>query len=104
MPSLGGAAPAKGGVGGLRCRPVIAGFVSGFLPGLVLKLFLALLPLLLRTMSTFEGHPSTSTIVREAAIKVYYFQLVSHVRTLEPASLWLIATRCFSEASTDRCL
>lgn len=72
---------------------MIAGFVSGFLPGLVLKLFLALLPLLLRTMSTFEGHPSVSTIVKETCVKMYYFQLVSPLAAGSPTSFLVLQSQ-----------
>ncbi|GAQ81109.1 early-responsive to dehydration stress-related protein [Klebsormidium nitens] len=57
--------------------PFISGLISGFLPGVVLKLFLWILPALLKAMSTFEGYSSNSRIIKETCIKMYYFQLVN---------------------------
>ncbi|KAI6706781.1 hypothetical protein NL676_009743 [Syzygium grande] len=63
-------------------RPVIElnfikSFLQGFLPGLVLKIFLYILPTVLLIMSKIEGYIALSTLERRAASKYYYFMLVN---------------------------
>ncbi|KAL8130235.1 hypothetical protein V2J09_019390 [Rumex salicifolius] len=55
----------------------VKSFVQGFLPGLVLKLFLIFLPAILMAMSKFEGYISVSSIERRAASRFYLFNLVN---------------------------
>lgn len=52
-------------------------FVQGFLPGLVLKIFLYYLPAILMVLSKIEGHISMSELERRTASKYYYFILVN---------------------------
>ncbi|VFQ70879.1 unnamed protein product [Cuscuta campestris] len=56
---------------------VIKSFLQGFLPGLALKVFLAVLPTLLMIMSKIEGHVALSLLERRTAAKYYYFMLVN---------------------------
>ncbi|KAL4311343.1 hypothetical protein GQ457_01G051450 [Hibiscus cannabinus] len=51
--------------------------LQGFLPGIALKIFLALLPRLLMTMSVLEGYPSLSALDRRSAAKYHMFILVN---------------------------
>ncbi|KAM7254219.1 hypothetical protein ACFE04_031901 [Oxalis oulophora] len=51
--------------------------IQGFLPGIALKLFLILLPMILDTMSRIEGHTSLSTLERKSASKYHLFVLVN---------------------------
>ncbi|PUZ66121.1 hypothetical protein GQ55_3G281600 [Panicum hallii var. hallii] len=54
-------------------KPVI----QGFLPGIVLKIFLILLPTILMAMSKIEGHTSLSGLDRKTAMKYYVFLFVN---------------------------
>ncbi|KAK8457864.1 hypothetical protein SEVIR_3G260000v4 [Setaria viridis] len=54
-------------------KPVI----QGFLPGIVLKIFLILLPTILMAMSKIEGHTSLSGLDRKTAMKYYIFLFVN---------------------------
>ncbi|RWW34573.1 hypothetical protein GW17_00000659, partial [Ensete ventricosum] len=56
---------------------VIKSFIQGFLPGIVLKIFLLLLPMILMLMSKFEGFVSLSALQRRSASKYYIFLLVN---------------------------
>lgn len=56
---------------------IIKSFLQGFLPGLALKIFLFILPVLLMFMSKIEGHVAYSKLERRAAAKYYYFMLVN---------------------------
>ncbi|KAI4319459.1 hypothetical protein MLD38_033054 [Melastoma candidum] len=51
--------------------------IQGFLPGIVLKIFLILLPTILMTMSKIEGYTSLSSLERRSASKYYLFVLVN---------------------------
>ncbi|XP_051142183.1 CSC1-like protein At4g02900 [Andrographis paniculata] len=51
--------------------------VQGFLPGIALKIFLALLPTILMTMSKIEGHTSLSSLDRRSAGKYHLFLFVN---------------------------
>ncbi|XP_010430277.1 PREDICTED: CSC1-like protein At1g62320 [Camelina sativa] len=51
--------------------------IQGFLPGIVLKLFLIFLPAILMIMSKFEGFVSISSLERRAAFRYYIFNLVN---------------------------
>ncbi|KAK1277408.1 hypothetical protein QJS04_geneDACA003415 [Acorus gramineus] len=57
--------------------PVVKSFIQGFLPGIVLKIFLIFLPTILMTMSKIEGHTSLSALERTSAGKYYLFVLVN---------------------------
>ncbi|OEL20893.1 CSC1-like protein [Dichanthelium oligosanthes] len=54
-------------------KPVI----QGFLPGIILKIFLILLPTILMAMSKIEGHTSLSGLDRKTATKYYIFLFVN---------------------------
>ncbi|GAB2257973.1 hypothetical protein Droror1_Dr00014133 [Drosera rotundifolia] len=63
-------------------RPLIAmkfakAFIQGVLPGLVLKIFLLLIPLAVMAMSKIEGYTSYSSLERRSASKYYLFVLVN---------------------------
>ncbi|GLU15542.1 hypothetical protein SLE2022_320210 [Rubroshorea leprosula] len=58
-------------------RGFIKSFIQGFLPGIVLKLFLIFLPTILMIMSKFEGFNSISSLERRAATRYYLFNLVN---------------------------
>ncbi|GLT33558.1 hypothetical protein SLA2020_081320 [Shorea laevis] len=58
-------------------RDFIKSFIQGFLPGIVLKLFLIFLSTILMTMSKFEGFISVSSLERRAATRYYLFNLVN---------------------------
>ncbi|KAH7859717.1 hypothetical protein Vadar_004645 [Vaccinium darrowii] len=51
--------------------------IQGFLPGIVLKIFLIFLPSILMLMSKFEGYSSISSLERRSATKYYIFQFVN---------------------------
>lgn len=51
--------------------------IQGVLPGIALKIFLIVLPLILMTMSKIEGFTSHSTLERRSAGKYYLFILVN---------------------------
>ncbi|KAD0533615.1 hypothetical protein E3N88_44119 [Mikania micrantha] len=53
---------------------LIKSFVQGFLPGIVLKIFLMLLPKILMMMSKFEGFLSISRLERRCASRYYLFK------------------------------
>lgn len=55
----------------------IKAVLAGFMPGLVLKLFLIFLPSILMMMSKFEGFESISSLERRAAGKYYIFNFVN---------------------------
>ncbi|KAE9586515.1 putative calcium-dependent channel, 7TM region phosphate [Lupinus albus] len=57
--------------------PFVKSFVQGFLPGIVLKLFLIFLPTILMTMSKFEGFESISSLERRSASRYYIFCFVN---------------------------
>ncbi|WOL17542.1 calcium permeable stress-gated cation channel 1-like isoform X1 [Canna indica] len=56
---------------------VVKSFIQGFLPGIVLKIFLIFLPTILMIMSKFEGFISLSALQRRSASKYYIFILVN---------------------------
>ncbi|KAJ7528565.1 hypothetical protein O6H91_15G008300 [Diphasiastrum complanatum] len=58
-------------------RHFVRSFLQGFLPGLVLKLFLLLLPSILMLMSKIEGHVSLSMLDKVTAAKYYYFMVIN---------------------------
>ncbi|GAV86555.1 DUF221 domain-containing protein/RSN1_TM domain-containing protein [Cephalotus follicularis] len=55
----------------------IKSFIQGFLPGIVLKLFLIFLPTILMIMSKFEGFTSLSALERRSATRYYLFNFVN---------------------------
>ncbi|XWS12876.1 hypothetical protein CRYUN_Cryun37aG0127900 [Craigia yunnanensis] len=55
----------------------IKSVIQGFLPGIVLKLFLIFLPTILMIMSKFEGFTSLSSLERRSATRYYLFNLVN---------------------------
>ncbi|XP_044497282.1 calcium permeable stress-gated cation channel 1-like [Mangifera indica] len=55
----------------------IKSVIQGFLPGIVLKLFLIFLPTILMIMSKFEGFVSLSSLERRSASRYYLFNLVN---------------------------
>ncbi|BBN15907.1 hypothetical protein Mp_7g01840 [Marchantia polymorpha subsp. ruderalis] len=57
--------------------PAVKSFLQGFMAGLALRIFVALLPMILMFMSRFEGHLSRSALDRRAATKLYYFMVVN---------------------------
>ncbi|RID44682.1 hypothetical protein BRARA_I01462 [Brassica rapa] len=58
-------------------KKFIKSVIQGFLPGIVLKLFLIFLPMILMIMSKFEGFVSISSLERRAAFRYYLFNLVN---------------------------
>lgn len=52
-------------------------FLQGFLPGLALKIFLFVLPVILMIMSKIEGHVAVSVLEQKTAAKYYLFMLVN---------------------------
>ncbi|KAJ4981521.1 hypothetical protein NE237_032358 [Protea cynaroides] len=58
-------------------KKLIKSFIQGFLPGIVLKIFLILLPTILMIMSKIEGFISISALERKAAAKYYVFIFVN---------------------------
>ncbi|KAI3741020.1 hypothetical protein L1987_58684 [Smallanthus sonchifolius] len=56
---------------------LIKSFIQGFLPGIVLKIFLMLLPKILMMMSKFEGFLSKSRLERRCASRYYLFKFVN---------------------------
>lgn len=58
-------------------RDFIKSVVQGFLPGIALKIFLAVLPTILMIMSKIEGFTSISSLERTSAAKYHLFILVN---------------------------
>lgn len=52
-------------------------FIQGYLPGIVLKIFLLILPMILMEMSKMEGHFAVSDLEARSAAKYYLFLLVN---------------------------
>jgi hypothetical protein len=61
----------------MSCRNSLRPVIQGFLPGIVLKIFLILLPTILMAMSKIEGHISLSGLDRKTAMKYYIFLFVN---------------------------
>uniref|UniRef100_A0A2C9WN54 CSC1-like protein At4g02900 n=1 Tax=Manihot esculenta TaxID=3983 RepID=A0A2C9WN54_MANES len=55
----------------------IKSLVQGILPGIALKIFLVLLPIILMIMSKIEGFTSLSSLDRRSAVKYHLFLLVN---------------------------
>ncbi|KZV16065.1 hypothetical protein F511_26194 [Dorcoceras hygrometricum] len=55
----------------------IKSFIQGFLPGIILKIFLLVLPSILMMMSKFEGFLSISSLERRSALRYYIFNFVN---------------------------
>ncbi|GMH25965.1 hypothetical protein Nepgr_027808 [Nepenthes gracilis] len=55
----------------------VKSFIQGVLPGLILKIFLILVPMILMTMSKIEGFLSFSSLERRSAGKYHLFILVN---------------------------
>ncbi|KAH0663624.1 hypothetical protein KY284_028555 [Solanum tuberosum] len=55
----------------------VKSFVQGFLPGIVLKIFLIVLPMILMIMSKIEGFTSLSSLDRRSAAKYHLFVIVN---------------------------
>ena len=51
--------------------------IQGFLPGIALKIFLAILPMILMLMSKIEGFTSLSSLDRRSAAKYHLFILIN---------------------------
>ncbi|XP_044494997.1 calcium permeable stress-gated cation channel 1-like isoform X2 [Mangifera indica] len=51
--------------------------IQGFLPGIILKIFLIFLQMILMIMSKYEGFVSLSTLERRSASRYYIFNLVN---------------------------
>ncbi|TYJ09319.1 hypothetical protein E1A91_A11G133100v1 [Gossypium mustelinum] len=58
-------------------RKSVRSFIQGFLPGIVLKIFLILLPTILMMMSKVEGFSSCSSLDRRLAGKYHLFLLIN---------------------------
>ncbi|KAJ3694473.1 hypothetical protein LUZ60_009953 [Juncus effusus] len=56
---------------------VVKSLIQGFLPGIALKIFLIVLPMILMTMSKIEGFSSLSSLERRSASKYYLFLFVN---------------------------
>ncbi|XP_061352196.1 calcium permeable stress-gated cation channel 1-like [Gastrolobium bilobum] len=77
LASLDGIQKAAPGLKPLVSIPFIKSFIQGFLPGIVLKLFLIFLPTILMIMSKFEGFVSLSSLERRSASRYYLFNFVN---------------------------
>ena len=58
-------------------RDKVKSVIQGFLPGIALKIFLALLPMVLMFMSKIEGYTSLSSLDRRSAAKYHLFILIN---------------------------
>lgn len=58
-------------------KSFIKSLIQGFLPGIVLKLFLIFLPTILMIMAKFEGFGAISLLERRAATRYYLFNFVN---------------------------
>lgn len=52
-------------------------FIQGYLPGIILKIFLLLIPIVIMIMSKIEGYTSFSSLERVSAGKYHLFILVN---------------------------
>lgn len=55
----------------------VESFISGFLPGAILKIFLLIIPYVLRELTKFEGHVSKSKIEKYTGVKYFVFLVVN---------------------------
>jgi calcium permeable stress-gated cation channel len=69
LPALGNA---------INSNPSLAGFISGVLPPLVIAILMSLVPMILRTLSTYSGAP-LKTIVERLTLSQYFFFLIFNV-------------------------
>lgn len=58
-------------------RDVVKSFIQGYLPGIILKVFLLLIPMVIMIMSKIEGFTSHSYLERRSASKYHLFILVN---------------------------
>lgn len=58
-------------------RDKVKSVIEGFLPGIALKIFLVLLPMILMFMSKIEGYTSLSSLERRSAAKYHLFILLN---------------------------
>ncbi|PWA88903.1 ERD (early-responsive to dehydration stress) family protein [Artemisia annua] len=58
-------------------RGSVKSFIQGFLPGIVLKIFLLILPMILMEMAKIEGHIAVSILEAKSAGKYHIFLLVN---------------------------
>lgn len=61
----------------LRNYPSISGFLAGFMPSLVLMVFILILPMIMRALSQHQGYPSHGSIDLVTMLKLYIFQVVN---------------------------
>lgn len=57
--------------------PFVSGFVQGFVPALVLLIFNAILPIIMRSLSHYEGHPTMPEISFAVLDKMFWFQVIN---------------------------
>ncbi|XP_021760147.1 CSC1-like protein At4g02900 [Chenopodium quinoa] len=58
-------------------KEVVTSFIQGYIPGIILKIFLLLIPMIIMFMSKIEGFTSFSSLERVAARKYHLFILVN---------------------------
>lgn len=58
-------------------KNVVKSFIQGYLPGIILKIFLLLIPMVIMFMSKIEGYTSFSSLERVSARKYHLFILVN---------------------------
>jgi len=58
-------------------RRYVEAFVTGFLPPAILKVFLLIIPYVLKELTKFEGHVSYSKIEKYTGIKYHAFLVVN---------------------------
>lgn len=59
------------------CRASVKSIIQGYLPGIILKIFLILLPTIIMIMSKIEGFTALSALETRAAGKYHLFLLVN---------------------------
>ena len=57
----------------LNCRTVVSQVITGYLPSLILQLFLFFVPPIMLTFSAIQGYISRSRIERSACSKMLWF-------------------------------
>ena len=59
----------------LSCRSFVSEVITGYLPSLILQLFLYFIPRIMKMLSSIQGYISMSDIVRSACSKVLWFTI-----------------------------
>lgn len=57
----------------MQCRKIVSQVITGYLPSLILEMFLSLVPPVMIVLSSIQGYIALSQIEKSACIKVLWF-------------------------------